>query len=78
VVSQIIILGNNDEEDVLELRTYHLKLREGTVSLLHDALYTPTVWCSFVSFVYEISFLSNFHLDVLDIIYNGNLLAMVH
>jgi len=29
VGSQIVILGNDDEKDVLELRTYHLKLREG-------------------------------------------------
>ena len=30
-----------------------------------------------MSFVYEISFLFNFHLDVLDIVYNGNLFGYV-
>ena len=41
--SQIVILGNDDEEDVLGLKTYHLKLREGTMLLLHDALYAARV-----------------------------------
>jgi len=41
--------------------------------LLHDDLHTPGVRCSLVSFVSEIIFLFNFHLDVSDIVYNGNL-----
>jgi len=72
---QIIILGNDDEEDILELRIYHLKLREGTTLFFHDALYASGVRCFLVSFVYEISFLFNFRLDVLDIVYNDNLLG---
>ena len=39
---------------------------------LHNALYAPGMPCSPVSFVSEISFLFNFPLDALGIIYNGN------
>ena len=35
--SQIIVLGNDDEENVLKL--YHLKLREGTAFLLLDVMF---------------------------------------
>ena len=73
VGSWIVVLRNEDEEDILELRTYHLNLYEGTRLFLHDALYAHQVQCSLVSFALEISFLFDFHLDVLDIIYNGNL-----
>ena len=78
VGSQTVILGNNGEEDVLKLRTYHLKLHEGaTFLLLHNDLYPPGVQYSLVFFVSEINFLCSFHLDVLDIIYNGNMFAHV-
>ena len=38
---QIVVFGNDDEEDVLELRRYLLKLCEGTKCILHDAVYAP-------------------------------------
>jgi len=41
--------------------------------LLQDALYAPEMRCSPISFVYDISFLFNFCLDVLHIVYNDNL-----
>ena len=39
----------------------------------HDALYPPGVRCFLVSFVSDISFLFNFNLDVLDIVYHVDL-----
>jgi len=38
VGSHTIILGNNSEEDMLEMGTYHLKIYEGNILLLHDTL----------------------------------------
>ena len=55
--SQIVVLGNDDEKDVLELRTNHSRLLEGTMLSLPDALYAPMVRCFLVSFVPKISFL---------------------
>jgi len=55
--SQIVVLGNDDEKDVLELRTNHSRLLEGTTLSLPDALYAPGVRCFLVSSVPKISFL---------------------
>jgi len=43
VGSQIVVLGNDNGKDILELRTNNLKLFEGTTLSLHDALYAPEV-----------------------------------
>jgi len=43
VGSQIVILSNDNEKYVFELRTNHLKLFERTTLSLHDALYAPEV-----------------------------------
>jgi len=75
VSSRIFIFGHNCEEDVLKIRTYR---REENALLLHNALYAPGVRCSLLSFVCEISFLFNFHLDVLDIVNNGNFFWPIH
>jgi len=37
VGSQIVVLGNDDEKAVIELRTNHLKLLGGTTLSLHNA-----------------------------------------
>ena len=66
---QTVILGNNGGKDVLEIKTYP---REENVLLLHVTFYAPGMRCSLVSFVYEISFLFSFHLNVLNIVHNGN------
>ena len=71
--SQIVVLGNDCEEDVVKLRTYHLMLHEGAMLLLHNALHAPGVRCSFLSFISESSLLFNFPLVVLDIVYHGDL-----
>jgi len=55
--SQIVVLGNDDEKDVLELRTNHSTLLEGTTLSLPDALYAPGVRCFLVSSVPKIIFL---------------------
>ena len=55
--SQIVVLGNDDEKDVLELRTNHSRLLEGTTFSLPDALYAPRVRYFLVSSVPKISFL---------------------
>ena len=47
-------------------------LHEENVLLLYDALCAPGVLCSLVFFIFEISCLLNFHLDVSDIVYNDN------
>ena len=41
--SQIVVLGNDSEEDVLDIATYHLELHEENVLLFHHALYAPAV-----------------------------------
>jgi len=71
--SQTIVLGDDSEENVLEIRTYHLKLYEGTMPFLHDALYVPRVQCSLVSFVFEVSFLFDCRLDI---VYHDNLFGL--
>ena len=68
VGSQIVGLGNDDEKDVLELRTNHLKLLEGTTLSFHDTLCAPGVQYFLVTYVPKISFLFNLRLDVLDIV----------
>ena len=55
--SQIVVLGNNDEKDVFELRTNHSRLLEGTTLPLPDALYAPGVRCFLVSSVPKFSIL---------------------
>ena len=70
--SQAVILGNDGEEDVLEIRTYLLKLREGTMLPIHNDLYALEVRCSLMSFIYEINFPFDFRTDVLNIVYNDN------
>ena len=57
VNSQIVVLDNDNGEDVLELRTNHLSLFEGTTLSLPDTLYAPRVQCFLVSSVPNISFL---------------------
>jgi len=57
VDSQIVISGNDSKKAVLELRTNHLKLLEGTMLSFHDALCAPGVRCFLVTFVPKISFL---------------------
>jgi len=55
--SQVIVLGNDDEKDVLELRINHLRLLEGTTLSLPDALYAPGVQRFPLSSVPKVSFL---------------------
>ena len=55
--SQIVILDNDNAKDVLELRTNHSRLLEGTTLSLPDALYAPEVRYFLVSSVSKISFL---------------------
>jgi len=43
VGSRTIMLGNGSEEDVLEVRTYKLKLRGGSMLLLLNAFCTPRI-----------------------------------
>ena len=57
VDSQIFVLGNEDEKDVLELRTNHSRLLEGTTLSLPDALYATEVRCFLMSSVPKVSFL---------------------
>ena len=75
VGSQIVVLENDSEEDVLRVGTYQLKLREGNKLLLHHAFYAPGVRCSLVSYVslVRLGFTFGFHPDGLDLFYNGNL-----
>ena len=68
VDSQIVVSGNDSEKVVLELRTNHLKLLEGTTLFFHDTLCAPGVQYFLVTYVPKISFLFNLRLDVLDIV----------
>jgi len=75
VGSRTVILGNNGEEDVFGVETYHLNLNGGSRLLLHDAPYTPGVQCFFVSSVsiIRLGFTFGFCLDCLDLFYKDNL-----
>jgi len=75
VGSQIVVLGNGSEEDVLGVRTYKLRLCGGNTLLLHDALYAPGLRVCFLSLVslMKLGFLFNCSTDRLDILYGGNL-----
>ena len=57
VDSRIVVLGNDDEKGVLELKTNHLRLLEGTTLSLPDALYAAEVRCFLMSYVPQDSFL---------------------
>lgn len=72
--SRTMTLGNGSEEDVLGIGTYELKLRGGSVLLLHDALYAPGVNCCliFVFSLVKLGFSFNFMPDGLDIKYHDN------
>ena len=54
---QIVVLGDDDEKDVLELRTNHSRLPEGTTLSLPDTLYAPGVRCFLASSVPKVSVL---------------------
>ena len=60
VGSQIVVLGNGSEEDVLGVGTYKRRLRGGNTLLLHDALYAPGVQVCLLSLVFLMKF--GFHL----------------
>ena len=57
VGSQIVILGNDNRKDVLELRRNHSWLLEGTTLSLPDALYATEVRYFLMSSVPKVSFL---------------------
>lgn len=75
VGSQTVMLGNGTKEDVLGIGTYKLKLRGGKTLLLHDTLYAPGVQCCLVSVValLKLGFSFYFQLNILDIMYHGDL-----
>jgi len=77
VDSQIVVSGNDSEKVVLELRTNHLKLFQATTLSFYDTLCAPGVQYFLVSSIPKISFLFNLRLDVLDIIWHGDLFSHV-
>jgi len=80
VGSRTIVLGNNNDEDVLGVGTYQLRPRRENKLLLYNALYEPRLRCSLVSFVslMRIGFPLGFCTDGLNLFYNSNLFAMLH
>ena len=70
-----VVLRNDNDRDVLGIRTYQLKLYGGNALLLHHALYAPRVQCSYVTFVslMRLGFSFEFCPDSLNILYNDNL-----
>ena len=74
VGSQTVVLGNGSEEEVLEVSTYKLRLRQGNTLLLHDALYAPGVQVCLLSLVSLMKFGFSFSSSTkgLDIMYGGN------
>ena len=51
VGSEIAVLGNDSEANVLEVGTYKLRFPGGNTLLLHDAIYAPGVQGCLLSLV---------------------------
>ena len=72
--SQTVVLSNGNEEHVLGVGTYKLRLRGGNTLLPHDAIYPLSMRVCLLCLVslMKLGFFFNSHIDDLDILYSSN------
>jgi len=73
------VLGNGNEEDILGIGTYKLRLYGGNTLLLHDASYAPGALVYLLRLVslIKLGFFFNSRIDSLDVLYGSNVFGHV-